>query len=146
MNIFHFSEFRGDLTDDELRMLVKLAKKRRMIYLIIHVAIFMVAFLATVIVENLSLDSSTVVTSVLLGSLGILMGIFAGFGCWTHNVICFVSSKGNKQGGGIVSVIWAIFGCLIVPLVIVTICKFIFPYKSILGWGKAGITFGKVRI
>jgi len=137
-----FEEFRGDLTEEELSTLIKLAKKRRTIYLIGHLCCFALAMLVSLITQWISITESSYMVIYIMSMIPALaMGIFAGFGCWTHNVLCFMTSRGRRDGGGITSIIWALFGGIIIPLIVIFVCKNMFPYKSILGWGKTGITF-----
>lgn len=137
-----FEQFRGDLTEDDLDALIKLAKKRRTIYLVVYLCCFALAILVSSISQWIKLpESAYMVVYVISVIPAIGMGLFAGFGAWTHNVICFMASRGRRDGGGFASIIWALFGGLIIPLIVIFICKNIFPYKSILGWGKTGVTF-----
>lgn len=130
-----FEQFRGDLTEADLAKLVKLAKKRRMIYIIGHICSYAVALL----IGLLSLLVPVVYYAAVIPMVAI--GIFAGFGCWTHNVLCFMTSRGRRDGGGITSIVWALFGGIIIPLIVIFACNHLFPYKTVLGWGKAGVTF-----
>lgn len=131
-----FEEFRGSLTNEELNTLVKLSKKKRSSYLIGHICCLVLGLAFILLASYRPIFG---VYSILIEIPFIIaMGIFAGLGCWTHNWICFITSRG-KRGGGFTSFIWALFGGLIVALIVIGICCKKVPYKTVLGWGKSNI-------
>ncbi len=130
-----FEQFRGDLTEADLATLVKLAKKKRMIYIIGHLCSYGVAIL----IGLLSMLIPVIYYAAVIPMIAV--GIFAGLGAYTNNIICFVASRGHRDGGGIGSVLWAILGGIIIPLITIFVCNHTFPWKNVLGWGKTDITF-----
>lgn len=136
-----FEQFRGDLTEADLANLIKLAKKRRLIYIVGHIICFAVAMLVQLIAQWVANESNFMVFTIISAIPVLAMGIFAGLGAYTNNIVCFMTSRGHRDGGGLGSIIWALFGGLIIPLITIFACNYTFPYKSILGWGKTGITF-----
>lgn len=136
-----FEQFKGDLTEADLANLVKLAKKRRLIYIVGHICCVVVAILVQLIVQWVAKESNFMVLSIIIAIPILAMGIFAGLGAYTNNVICFIASRGRRDGGGLTSILWAIFGGLIIPLITIFACNHTFLWKKILGWGKSGVTF-----
>lgn len=130
-----FEQFRGDLTEADLATLVKLAKKKRMVYIIGHICFYVVAILIGLLSSVIPVIYYAAVVPM------IAVGIFAGLGAYTNNIVCFVASRGHRDGGGFGSILWAILGGIIIPLITIFVCNHTFPWKKVLGWGKTDITF-----
>ena len=122
-----FNEFRKGLSDAELEIFVRNASKRRNVYLLICIALYAVAIFFVITANTADW------LYVPLFVIEILKGILSGFGCFANNMVRFVKSKGRKSGG-IISVLLALLGGLIIPLVVIAVCRRSCPYKTVLGW------------
>ena len=69
-----------------------------------------------------------------------LIGVVVGFGVYANNMVGFLSSRGRRDGGGALSILWAIVGGIIIPLIVNYVCGKSVP-RAILGWNKTDITF-----
>ena len=131
-----FEEFRGNLTEDDLAQLVTIAKKKRKVYLLAQLCGYAVAVLCSL------LPTWIPAMPFYIGLIPMVaVGICAGLGIYTHNMICFIASRGHRDGGGIGSIIWMILSGIIIPLIVIVVCNRTFPWKSVLGWGKTDISF-----
>lgn len=133
-----FESFREGLNEADISNLISLAKKKRNLYAILHISIFGGALLISLLATALKINF----LMMLYPFLCLPIGIVCGFGVYTHNVICFVTSRGRRDGGGVSSILWASLGGFIIPLIINVVCSRMVP-KKILGWDKAGINVKK---
>lgn len=133
-----FEEFRGDLTDEGLSVLIKCAKKRRLIYFLVHLGIDIILWLLVSIVMPNLVDpmAQTFVWWVIpISIVTALTGIFAGFGCFANNMAHFAESRGGKDGG-IISTLWCLWGGLIIPLITLKICVKVNSFRTVLGFDE----------
>lgn len=136
-----FEQFKGDLTENDLSTLLKIAKKKRTVWFIGWVGTLVVYFVWATLVGFLPASELTLTISQVLSWIALaFMALFAGLGAYTHNVCCYVASRGRKENGGIVSIIWAFIGGVVIGGIVAYICNRAFPI-SVLGWKKTGITF-----
>lgn len=136
-----FEQFKGDLTEDDLSNLLKIAKKKRTFWLICWVGTLAVYFVLATLIGFLPMNDVTLTISQVLSWIAIaFMVVFAGLGAYTHNVCCYVASRGSKNGGGILSIIWAFIGGVVIGGLVAYICNRTFPI-SVLGWKKTGVKF-----
>lgn len=123
-----FDEFRNGFSDEELAIFVKCAKKRRLIYFLVCLGLFVIF---TLLVYSISPNTFWLYIPALI--VAALMGIFAGFGCFANNMVRFVKSQGRRDGG-ILSVIWALWGGVVVPLIVLAVCRRVNAFGTVLGW------------
>lgn len=137
----NFEQFKGDLTEDDLSTLLKIAKKKRTFWFICWVGTLVIYFVLATLVGLLPMSEVTLTISQVLSWIALaFIALFAGLGTYTHNVCCYVASRGCKDGGGIVSIIWAFIGGVVIGELVAYICNRAFPV-NVLGWKKKGIKF-----
>ena len=130
-----FEIFRGDLNEEEIALLIRLAKKRRNVYALIWLGgLVLCGILA------FALGTLGTVGAMIPAILYLLLGFVVGFGVYANNMVGFLSSRGRRDGGGALSILWAIVGGIIIPLIVNYVCGKSVP-RAILGWNKTDITF-----
>ena len=136
-----FKHFQGDLTEEDLNTLLKIAKKKRTFWFFCWIGTIVAWLVLAIVLDLLHVNISVPILPWIALPL---VALFAGFGTYTHNVCCYVSSRGYKDGGGFISGIWAFIGGLVIGGIVAYICNRLFPI-SILGWRKTGISFNNRR-
>lgn len=139
-----FEQFKGDLTEADIQNLIQLAKKKRTKYIVGFLISYACLIVITLISTRIDIGSWLFTVVYILNLAGaISFGIFAGLGCYANNVIAFLTSRGRRDGGGLGSIIWALIGGLIIPLIVIFVCNKSMP-KKVLGWDKTDITFTRL--
>lgn len=131
-----FEVFRGDLKEDDIALLIKLAKKRRNIYALIWLGGLLLSGVLAFTLGSVGGAVGAMIPVILYA----LIGVVVGFGVYANNMVGFLSSRGRRDGGGALSILWAIVGGIIIPLIVNYVCGKSVP-RAILGWNKTDITF-----
>ena len=131
-----FEAFRGDLKEDDIALLSKLAKKRRNIYALIWLGGLLLSGVLAFTLGSVGGAVGAMIPVILYA----LIGVVVGFGVYANNMVGFLSSRGRRDGGGALSILWVIVGGIIIPLIVNYVCGKSVP-RAILGWNKTDITF-----
>ena len=131
-----FEAFGGDLKEDDIALLIKLAKKRRNIYALIWLGGLLLSGVLAFTLGSVGGAVGAMIPVILYA----LIGVVVGFGVYANNMVGFLSSRGRRDGGGALSILWAIVGGIIIPLIVNYVCGKSVP-RAILGWNKTDITF-----
>lgn len=131
-----YQTYTKNFTSDELENMKARAKKRIRFFF----ALFLLAVAVGVIVILLAILFGSeallpVIPAVIIPFL-ILWGVFAGCGCFANNIYRILKSHGKKSGG-LITLFWALYGGLLVPLIVISVCNRSLgkPFTlRILGW------------
>ena len=106
----------------ENAILLKKLEKRRNLYTIVFVILFLL------------FSVTGWISALLSGVCFVLMGICAGFGLLAINCFRYYKTGGRKQGGGLWWILLMLFGGIVVPIVtVVIVSKIDVLVKLILG-------------
>lgn len=130
-----FEEFRGNLTEQDLNNLVRIARKRRTIYIIGWLISFALIIFIDQITWAIFKQEIPYVGFVTIP----LLGTFASLATYTHNMVCYVKSRGRRKHGNALVVLLGTVVCGVVIGVVITILLDIIAPFGVLGWKKAGI-------
>lgn len=108
-----------ELTDEDIEIIVDTIKKRRRKYILAWVICIAIAVVFNILAGVLELDAMVIVAG--LGSLA--SAICASLVVWCINNIRFFESRGAKQGGGLLWILFIILGGIILPIIIVWILR-----------------------
>ena len=88
-----FEAFRGDLKEDDIALLIKLAKKRRNIYALIWLGGLLLSGVLAFTLGSVGGAVGAMIPVILYA----LIGVVVGFGVYANNMVGFLSSRGRRD-------------------------------------------------